>query len=149
MVRSEYNHLVNKYQHRFLSERFKDLEISRAEAPYLHRISRAKNIKMNDLISDLPFHKSHTTRAINKLVEDRLITKIINPEDKRGYLLSITDKGLEVAKKVAQILVEWDELISTVITEEERQQIINVTKKVYHLLLEYYGEEDLLNEVDV
>ncbi len=149
MPRSEYDHLINKFYHRFLEERFKDLEISRAEAPYLHKISRLENVKMNDLIGSLPFHKSHTTRAINNLVKDGMILKETNPEDKRAYVLSITDKGKLAAEKVKRILTEWENLIDEVISDEEREVILNINKKIYHMLLNYFDEEDTINEIDV
>ncbi len=149
MAKTEYDYLINKYHHRFLDERFKELEITRAEAPYLHKISKAGKMKMNDLISELPFHKSHTTRAINQLEKDGYIIKETNPEDKRGYLLSVTSKGLELKDKVHKIFTDWDELIDTVITDEDRVVLYNLTKKMYHLLREYYGEEDIVNETNV
>lgn len=148
MPRNEYDHLVDKYHHRFLSDRMKALGISRAEAPYLGRIAKAGTIKMNTLITELPFHKSHSTRAISQMVEDGLILKEVNPEDKRGYYLSITEKGKIKAEKVKQIFTDWEELVATVITDEERKVIQNITKKIYHLLLDYYGEEDTINETN-
>ncbi|MBN2541065.1 MAG: MarR family transcriptional regulator [Bacilli bacterium] len=149
MPKTEYDYLITKYHHRFLDEHFKELEISRAEAPYLHRISKAGKMKMNDLIAELPFHKSHTTRAINQLEKDGYIIKETNPDDKRGYLLSVTQKGIELKDKVHKIFTDWDDLIDTVITDEDRMVLTNLTKKMYHLLREYYGEEDMINEIDV
>lgn len=146
MVRNEYDHMINKYRHRFLDERFKELEVSRAEAPYLMRISREGKIKMNTLISELPFHKSHTTRAINQLVKDGLIIKETNPEDKRAYVLSVTERGKLVGEKVKSIFNDWDDLLNTVITDEEKEVLKNLTKKIYHLLRNYYNEEDTINE---
>ncbi|MBN2876247.1 MAG: MarR family transcriptional regulator, partial [Bacilli bacterium] len=113
MPKTEYDYLITKYHHRFLDEHFKELEISRAEAPYLHRISKAGKMKMNDLIAELPFHKSHTTRAINQLEKDGYIIKETNPDDKRGYLLSVTQKGIELKDKVHKIFTDWDDLIDT------------------------------------
>jgi len=149
LARNEYDHMINKYRHRFLDERFKDLEVSRAEAPYLHKIYKEEKMKMNSLISELPFHKSHTTRAINQLEKDGLVIKEINPEDKRGFVISITEKGRTVGGKVKKIFTDWDDMVNTVITDEERQVLSNLTKKIYHLLREYYGEEDTINEIDV
>lgn len=150
MRRNEYDHANNRYQRRFLEERFKNLEISRAEAPYLVKIKIAGgHMKMNDLVCEVFFHKSHTTRAINRLLEDGFIIKEKNPEDQRGYILSLTEKGLETANKVESIFVEWDKLINTVITDEEREMLKNITIRIYHLLREYYDEEDTISENNI
>ena len=141
--------MIGKYRRRFLDERFKDLDITHAEAPYLMRISCAEQIKMNDLISELPFHKSHTTRAITKLVDDGLITKEINPDDKRAYVLSVTEKGKATGQKIKQIFRDWDNLIDQSITDEEKEVMQKVTMKIYHFLRDYYHEEDTINETHV
>lgn len=148
MARTEYDHMINKYRHRYLDDSFKDLEISRAEAPYLLKISKEGTMHMNTLISELPFHKSHTTRAINQLERDGLIIKEINPEDKRAYVLTITEKGRILGEKVKSVFTKWEDLINAVVTDEERQMLSNLTKKIYHLLREYYNEEDTINEIN-
>ncbi len=150
MRRTEYDHAINKYHHRFLDDRFKDLMISRADAPFLHKIVKAGNqIKMNDLIEKLFFHKSHATRSINRMVDDGLIIKETNPDDLRGYVLTATEKGKQVAKQIKQIFEDWDNLVSQAITDEERKVLQNMTIKIYHLLQEYYDEEDTVSEINI
>ncbi|XMB72709.1 MarR family transcriptional regulator [Mycoplasmatota bacterium WC30] len=150
MRRTEYDHAINKYRHRFLDERIKDLAISRADAPFLHKIVKAGNqIKMNDLIELTFYHKSHATRSINRMVEDGLIIKETNPEDLRGYVLSATGKGKEVDKQLKQIFEDWDNLVNQVITDEEREILSDITKRIYHQLKKYYHEEDIDSEVNI
>jgi MarR family transcriptional regulator for hemolysin len=131
---------INKYHHRFLEKRFKDLNIGRAEAPYIKMINHSSPIKMNTLISNVVFHKSHTTRAINQMVEDGLITKEKDPEDMRSYIITITKKGREVALKVHQILEEWEDLINSALTQEERELLEVMREKVYIKLKDYFEE---------
>ena len=150
MKSTNYDYAVNKYQHRFLHERLKDLDVSRAEMPYLIKIHKAGgHILMNDVVGEVFYHKSHTTRAINKLVSDGFIIKEKNPDDLRAYILSLTIKGEQTAKRVKEVKEEWDQLVNSVITDQEREMIQNITKKIYHLLREYYNEEDILDETDI
>ena len=140
--------MINKYHRRFLEKRFKELNIGRAEAPYISMIHHHGRIKMNTLISNVIFHKSHTTRAINQMVKDGLIIKEKDQGDKRSYIITITDKGIKVAESVEQILKEWEALINNALSEEEREQLENMRKKVYNDLKTYF-EEDNHNEADV
>jgi MarR family transcriptional regulator for hemolysin len=133
---------INKFHHRFLEKRFKDLNIGRAEAPYIKMINHSSPIKMNTLISNVVFHKSHTTRAINQMVKDGLITKEKDPEDMRSYIITITKKGKTVANHVQQILEEWDELINSALSQEEREQLEVMREKVYIKLKDYFEEGD-------
>lgn len=147
MRRNEYDRAINKYQHRFFDEKFKNLPISRAEGPFLRKIYKLGNsVKMNDLISEMIFHKSHATRSINKMEKDGLIIKEKNPDDLRGYVLTLTDLGKETAEKAEAIFDEWNSLIETIMTDEDRQMLKNLTKKIYHLLREYFNEEDIIGE---
>ncbi len=138
----KYDYMILKYHHRFLEEKFKGLSINRSEAPFLKTIYKRGTIKMNDLIATLFFHKSHTTRSINRLVQDGYVTKDKDPEDLRGYILSITDKGASLAKKIIKILDEWEELMDSFLEKEEQEFLFNLNKKVYDKLRIYFNEEE-------
>lgn len=142
MRRTKFDHAISRYHHRFIDERLKKIEVSRPEASFLKRMYNVGGvIQMNEMAESLGYHKSHATRATSSLVKVGCVTKEINPNDKRGYNLNLTDKGRKLAKKVIAILDEWDEFVETVITDEERKVMDNITQKVYHLLKDYYSEE--------
>ncbi len=147
-MNNKFEKLINKYHYRFLEEKFKDLALGRAEAPYLKMIYSNSPIKMNTLISKVIFHKSHTTRAINQMEKDGLIIKEKDPKDLRSYILTITEKGKKLAKEVNQILQKWEDLVNSALTEQEIKQLDIMREKVYLKLKDYF-EEDLLNEKDV
>ncbi|PKK95075.1 MAG: hypothetical protein CVV60_03110 [Tenericutes bacterium HGW-Tenericutes-5] len=138
----KYDHMIGKYQHRFLEQRLKELPISRSEAPYLKVIYKNEQIKMNDLIAKFFFHKSHTTRVIKSLVADGYVIKTVDPDDKRGFVLSITDKGKAVALKIIKVLDEWDNLMESFLEKEEIDYLFNLQKKVYEKLQDYFKEND-------
>ncbi len=146
MFGNKYDHLINKYHHRFLHEKTKDINVTRADAPYLYRMLKLKKVKMNDLINKIPFHKSHATRSINKLVEDGYILKQIDPDDRRGYILTLTEQGEAVGRRVDEIFAEWEELVSSVITEEEAIFLEKISKKIYDNLKDHYKEDMLDGE---
>ncbi|MCK4551395.1 MAG: winged helix-turn-helix transcriptional regulator [Tenericutes bacterium] len=150
MQRNEYDHAIHKYRHRFFREKSSGFELSGVEIPYLRKIYKAnESIKMNDIVGESVYHKSHATRAINRLVKDGLVIKEKNPNDLRAYVLSVTEKGKNMAIQVGKVVKEWDDLVDTVITNEEREVLRNITKKIYHLLREYYNEEDIINEANI
>jgi DNA-binding MarR family transcriptional regulator len=145
--RNEYDHAINMYHHRFISEGLKDLEVSRVESRYLVKISFAEGkCLLNDIVEESVYHKSQATRAINKLVEEGYVIKQKNPDDKRGYFVSLTDKGKKVAERVKKVLDGWEDLVNQVITDDDRKYLENLTLRIYKLLKNYYGEEDEVNE---
>ena len=140
-MEKRYEHIVNKYHHRFLEERFKDMDINRSEAPYLKVISKYGSIKMNELINKFFFHKSHTTRVVKSLVNQGYILKDVDPEDKRGYILTITEKGKNKASKITKVLNDWENLMDSFLTKDEKEFIDNLHKKIYEQLRVYFKEE--------
>lgn len=99
---------------------------------------------MNDLIDSMFYHKSHATRSITKLVDDGFIIKERNPNDGRAFILKITESGKEEAKKVIAIMDEFNEMVESVITDEERKILEDITIRIYHKLRNYYNEEDTI-----
>lgn len=141
-MEKRYDYVINKYQHRFLEEKFKNISIARSEAPFLKVIYKNGSIKMNDLISRLFFHKSHATRSINNLVKLGYVIKSKDPEDLRGYILTITPNGEVVARKIIKTLNEWENLIDSFLEEEERDYLNNIQIKIYEKLKAFFNEEE-------
>ncbi|MBU0997157.1 MAG: MarR family transcriptional regulator [Firmicutes bacterium] len=119
----------------------KDIDLNFPEGPYLIKIQEEKRVKMNHLKNSIPFHKSHLTRVINHLVEKGYILKEIDPEDQRGFIVSITEEGENISKKAMSVVKEWDELLTSVITKEEMNMIDNIQRKMVHKIAEYFGED--------
>jgi len=140
-MNNRYEHLLNKYRHRFIDEKIKDIDVNFPEGPYLIRIDKEKKIKMNTLKNSIPFHKSHLTRAINRLVEKGLIRKDTDPEDQRGFIVSITDEGERIASKAISVFDEWEQLVRSVITEEEQNTLSRIQEKMVRKVAEYFKEE--------
>ncbi|MDY0139097.1 MAG: MarR family transcriptional regulator [Candidatus Izemoplasmatales bacterium] len=138
----KYDHMISKYHHRFLDERLKDLDINRSEAPYIKIIYKSNQIKMNDLISRFFFHKSHTTRVIKALVSQGYIEKRVDPDDKRGYILEITESGKIIAEKIIKALDEWEALMDSFLEDEEEEFLLHIRKKIYDKLRNYYKEDE-------
>lgn len=144
----KYDHIINKYRHRFFDERFKSINVNFPEGPYLVKIYEKTTLKMNDLTNIVHFHKSHSTRAIRQLSENGYIEKTIDPNDQRGYILTITESGKVVAKQVLKVIEEWDNLVLSVVTDEEKKIIENIQNKIYEKLKSVFedGEQEELIE---
>ncbi len=140
-MNNHYEHLINKYRHRFFEEKMKGIDLNFPEGPYLIKINEEKRIKMNLLKLSFTFHKSHLTRVINNLLEKGYILKEIDPEDQRGFIVSITPEGERISKEAISIFKEWETLLSSVITAEEQKIIENLQKKMLQNITKYFGEE--------
>ena len=65
-----------------------------------------------------------------ELEEKGLIYRVDNPNDKRSQLLFPTEEGRQVSREFREIIVDVDNRIFSVCTEEEKMNLINILAKV-------------------
>ena len=140
-MNKEYPHSINKYKQRFVQEHLKDLSVSMPEAVYLSKILDQGTVKMSELIQDLPFHKSHATRSLAKLEEAGLIDKRIDPEDQRGYIITLKHKGITIAQTVRQVKDDWDKLLYQGLSPDEAESLERIHEKIYRYLTTFFQED--------
>jgi DNA-binding MarR family transcriptional regulator len=74
--------------------------------------------------------KSRVTRAIDNLVENGLIRREANPEDKRSNLLTLTTKGEELYIELSKLAMRIQRRCLNSLTDEERNHFNNVLIKL-------------------
>ncbi|TMX35320.1 MarR family transcriptional regulator [Vibrio rotiferianus] len=107
-----------------------DLDITPMHVRVLKIISRKAQCTAIDISNYLDRDKAQVTRLIKVLLEQRLIVKEANPEDKRSQWLRVTDEGNVVMEKIAHV----DELILKKMTQdmssEELEAFRETTSKI-------------------
>jgi DNA-binding MarR family transcriptional regulator len=94
------------------AEAWKDLGVPMAQLKSLYFIIHKGNINFKSLARDLGVTPANMTAIIERLVEQGLVSRLQNPEDRRVILLQATDKGRELLtglmesgrKQLAEIL---------------------------------------------
>ncbi len=137
----QYDHSINKYRQRFFEEKFSNLHLKTPDVVLMVKISEAKTIKMAQIINEFPFHKSHVTRAVDRLFELNYLKKTLDPDDLRGYILEITPNGEKIATEVKKGLDEWNELLNKPLSQEELDSVARIREKIYNHLKTYFEEE--------
>ena len=125
-----------------MEERLNPYGLSGQVGFYLLEIDKRNKMKMNQLVDLTPFHKSYSTRIVTKLNEMNFINKEIDPEDNRGFLLSVTDLGHSMADYVREAHHDWEILTSSALSKEEANQLNAIMMKTYMYLKNYFGEDN-------
>ncbi|MGI6392217.1 MAG: MarR family winged helix-turn-helix transcriptional regulator [Candidatus Izemoplasmatales bacterium] len=139
---SNYDHQLARFRHRFLEKKYNSCGLQKPDSYYLVMIARFQSLKLSRLIRESPFHKSHATRTINRLVNQGFITKTIDPEDHRGYVVSATSKGKTTAQRVEAFHREWQDLMEAPLSETELETVSKIKEKVLAYLENHFKEED-------
>jgi DNA-binding MarR family transcriptional regulator len=139
---NEYDHLLNKYRHRFFEERLGALGLAGPRGFYLKKIADCDSVGLNDVVNDSPFHKSHATRAVMGLAQAGLVRKEADPQDQRCIILHITDQGKEITSVIESTMSDWEDLLASALNENERASLNSIMKKVYLHVRQYYHEDE-------
>ena len=84
------------------------LTFARYEALVLLTFSRAGELPMSKIGERLMVHPTSVTNTVDRLQRSGLVDKRPNPNDGRGTLASITDKGREVCNAATRDLMAMD-----------------------------------------
>ncbi|MER7789120.1 MarR family transcriptional regulator [Streptomyces sp. NPDC097640] len=84
------------------------LTFARYEALVLLTFSQAGELTMSKIGERLMVHPTSVTNTVDRLVRSGLVAKRPNPNDGRGTLASITDRGREVVESATRDLMAMD-----------------------------------------
>lgn len=77
-----------------------ELGYGRAHHRCLHWICRRPGLKVGELLSILGITKQSLTRVLGPLVDDGYINQVPGAKDRRQRLLTLTDKGRELERRL-------------------------------------------------
>ena len=103
----------------------KDLELTAGQVPFLMHLSHKEGITQDNLAVHLHIDKGTVARALKKLEDNGFIYREINPQNRRKYLLFLTEKGRQIVPKIHQIDKEWEKSVCSDLLDAEYIQLLN------------------------
>ena len=91
-------------------------------------IGRAGEVSLNELAELLALDKSTMSRRINNLVEDGLVIRELDPEDRRYVKIKLTDKGIKIFKNIEESMDRYYKAIFNSVPEEKKEQVLDSLK---------------------
>ena len=108
--------LIYRNHAKYLNNKVEEVNLTYGLYPFLIEIYKHDGISQEDLAKLLYLNESTVTRGLNKLEKKGFVKK--TPE-KRKKIITITDEGAEIAKKVMNYDEKWDEIIKKDLSEDE------------------------------
>lgn len=90
----------------------------------LIEIGRAKSISLNKLANTLGLEKSTVCRTINNMVDNGMVLRNIDPEDRRFVVIKLTEKGSSLFQEIEMGRDEYFSKVYNFVPEEQRKQVI-------------------------
>ncbi|MBQ6512132.1 MarR family winged helix-turn-helix transcriptional regulator [Methanobrevibacter sp.] len=92
----------------FLNHELAKYNISLIQASCIIKIYGNKGISQKDLAKDLYLTKGAITKAITKLESNGYIAREKSPEDKRYFVLNLTEQGEKLIPIMGEINEKWE-----------------------------------------
>jgi MarR family transcriptional regulator, organic hydroperoxide resistance regulator len=107
---------------RILNDLLKEINLTASQAEVIRILNNWENLSLKELGQLLICETGSPSRLIERMSQDGLIEKIVDPKDSRYVVLQLTATGHEKAKMVE-----------------------NIEKQLYEQLLQIYSEDELGN----
>ena len=108
------NHLITlKETHDYYLKKFIDneTEISYSQYYMFMLLYFEPGVNQSDIAKACFMNRSGVSRAFTDFENKGLIERKINPDNKREYITTLTEKGLKTAKFLEKKEIQWDEMI--------------------------------------
>ena len=114
----------------FCSEKLSEMGLSYGQVFIIIFIGKNEACSPKDISKALNLDAGHLNRTLSKLIENNFILQKKNENDRRANIVTLTSKGQEVFKRSYSLFDEWDDLVLSSFTNDEREQLITLIKKL-------------------
>ena len=114
----------------FCSEKLSEIGVTYGQVFIIIYIGKNQACSPKDISKALNLDAGHLNRTLSKLIENDFILQTKNENDKRANIVTLTSKGHEVFKRSYSLFDEWDDLVLSSFTENEKEELMKLIKKV-------------------
>lgn len=114
----------------YCSEKLLELGVTYGQLYIIIFVGKKQQCSPKDISLALKLDAGHLNRTLSKLMENDLIIQQKNDHDKRSNIVSLTAKGKQVFERSRNLFHEWDDIILATLTNTEKQQLMNLMKKL-------------------
>lgn len=93
-------------------------------------------IKLSDISKRLMVTPPSVTQLMKTLIEDKLVERTINPEDKRSFDLVLTPKGLRIAQEADEYFKQSLGGLVDYLGDEQSEQLADLLTKAFHYYMD-------------
>ena len=123
--------LIIKGHNTFFDEKLKGTGVSAAELPYIVRIYADNNkLTQRDLCNLFFVSEPVVARTLKNLEKKGFIIRNKDPQNRTRKLLSLTERGIEISKRMFDINDEWEKLLFDNFTSDEIEIYKRLTKSL-------------------
>lgn len=112
------------------ADRVAELDLTPAQAGLLRMLVQAPGRSQRELADMLGMPPSRFVPFADGMQERGLIERRRNPDDRRVYALTLTDKGMELLARLGAVARAHEEQVCQALTPDEHQQLIGLLRRI-------------------
>jgi DNA-binding MarR family transcriptional regulator len=116
----------------------REKSLSRSMLGTLHFLRHHGNAGVSDLGEHLGVSNAASSQMVERLVEEGLLERVEDQEDRRMKKISLTEKGLDVLKDSINARLSWIEDLAQEFNPEEKDQITTAIQIMIDKVRELY-----------
>ena len=120
--------VISRGAHRYMAKELPPLGVRRGMLHILKQLFKNDGVSQQTLSLSLFVDKANTARILQSMEESGLITRKADPDDGRSKLIFLTEKGLILKNPLQEKLDNLTNIITTGMTERERDELIRLLK---------------------
>jgi DNA-binding MarR family transcriptional regulator len=130
-------------QSAFYTQRLKPYNISYGQFPFLMALYREDGVNQETIAKRLLFNKATIARAIDKLERRGYVSRTHDEYDGRANRIFLTSQGWEIKPFINQLSHEWNSILLSGFTENERLLLKEFMKKIVSNVMHEMEHEDI------
>lgn len=113
--------------------------LSRQEWRVIAALGTQPQMSAKEIANYTSMDKMPVSRAISKLVREKLISQIPSAEDRRLIILNLTTKGQEIYEQIVPLVLEREAFLLSALSEDEQAQLDSLMSKLLQKTQELDG----------
>ena len=111
------------------NQSFQDADITATQFAVLETLYSKGPLRIQDLLNRMLATSGNMTVVIKNMVRDDYITKTCDPNDRRAYLISLTEKGIKKIESCLPNHIQQVTQILSVLEDQDKEDLIRILKK--------------------
>lgn len=114
----------------FCTERLSQMDVTYGQLYIILFLGKREICSPKDISTALHLDAGHLNRTLAKMVTENLVVQTKSTVDKRASVVQLTAHGRQVYEKSRNLFQEWDTTALEMLTEEEKQTLMQLIRKV-------------------
>jgi MarR family 2-MHQ and catechol resistance regulon transcriptional repressor len=103
--------------------------LSQTKANVLLLLYKNKSMAFWELGKDMLVTRSNITGLMDRLEKDKLVSREVNPADRRSLTAKLTAKGKKIVEEIIPLLKDFTEEVMSPLSEAEKEVLIKLLQK--------------------